>query len=149
MLRSLTQALIDFERFDVGNEQLDEVQAAICIMLGRVAHADDDYHDKEHACIRDLLHNKLGITYGGVDQLMRAVRSVSSDSQTSDFGCWHIITGQLDDDEYPEIIRFLWEVAYADGTVKSAESRYITRFADYLDITAEQCEDIRKTAEPS
>lgn len=114
--------------------QDDDKRVSVAGLCFQVMEADGVVHEEEEQKLRSLLQEHFSIDPSRIEALMQAGHSAGKEAVdyyrfTSD------INKQLNEDERIELVRLLWDVAYADGVRSELEDHIIWRIADLLGVS--------------
>ena len=104
---------------------------AACALLLEVSLADHAEDPDEITRLKVAMQSAWGITSDAVDALLTMARSHLAHS-VSLYEHTRVLNADLDHAEKIELIRQMWQVAYADGHLDHYEEHLIRRVADLL-----------------
>jgi uncharacterized tellurite resistance protein B-like protein len=113
------------------------LHAAAAALLMEVASADDHIGNEERNAIRRIVAETFELS---AEQALLISREAErrTDEVTSLYPFTRLLTCECSMDERIEIVRRLWEVAYADGRVDAHEEHLIRKIADLLYVPHSQ-----------
>ncbi len=128
------------------SERAEETTArAIAALLIEGANVDGQFGDAEYHLIGRLVAARFGLTEQQAARLLdRAAKDVERTTQL--FGFTRQIVAGCTPAERAEVVRTLWDVAYADGTVHDYEAALIRRICGLLHVTDRDSGAARKQA---
>jgi uncharacterized tellurite resistance protein B-like protein len=109
------------------------IQTATAVILLEVAHADDEFSDRERDRIIAILRKEFQLDEEEVVELIE----VSERRRRGSIDLWHytrIINDTFEDNEKQRIIDYIWQVIYADGTLDKYEDYIVHKLATILHI---------------
>ncbi len=126
---------VDFSRKEVA-------AAALLVESSRL---DTDFDDTEKATIERLVREKFDLDKDDAHKLLEYAAKRQGEVY-SDWVFTETVRKEFSLKEREEIIRMLWEVAYADGTLHRFEAHMIHRVADELGVSKKALEKERVSA---
>lgn len=127
MLRKLLRGLSEAAPPGVDRE------LATAVLLLEVARADYQDHPGELEAVRTALSEEFGMDAAKIEQLLSGAQR-ESQAAVSMHDYLMAINRSLGPEEKRQLLRRLWEVAYADGTVDPLEEHTLRRLADLLHV---------------
>ncbi len=112
----------------------EQKQLAVAALLIEVGTADHLLDDTELATLRDILHRKYNLSSERLDELSELAKSEQDDA-TSLHQFTHQVNQACNDQEKYELIKAMWEVAYADGELDKYEEALIRKVADLIHVS--------------
>ena len=122
---NITQKYI--ESFD------DEKILSICIFLIEVSKSDYEYDDFEKSKIIDLLKKEFSLNYDQI-KLVITLADQKNNEMISLHDFTEIVNNECSYSEKKDLIKMLWDVAYADGRIDKYEDYTIRKISDLLYI---------------
>ncbi len=117
----------DFESFH------DEKILSICIFLIEVSKSDDEYDDLERNKIIDILEKQFSLN---TDQIKLLI--TLADKKNNEMISLHDFTETINNgcsySAKKDLIKMMWDVAYADGRIDKYEDYTIRKVSDLLYI---------------
>ncbi|WP_331345741.1 TerB family tellurite resistance protein [Cellvibrio sp. UBA7661] len=110
---------------------LHQKHIAIAALLVEVAMADHEFSGTEMERLGQLLIRKLSLSPSEISELIDLAKSESEHS-TSLHQFTQLINQYCDAQEKFNLIKAMWEVAYADGTLNKYEDYVIRKIADLI-----------------
>ncbi|WP_049630108.1 TerB family tellurite resistance protein [Cellvibrio sp. pealriver] len=110
---------------------LHQKYIAIAALLVEVAMADHEFSGAEMERLGQLLMYKLKLSPDEISELIELAKSESEHS-TSLHQFTQLINQYCDPQEKFNLIKAMWEVAYADGTLNKYEDYVIRKIADLI-----------------
>lgn len=115
----------------------ERLQVATCVVLLEVAQADDEFSDGERARLSEVLRRRFSLEEEEVAALIELAREARLDS----FDLWKF-TNQINRAcsarEKEGIIREVWRVVYADGSLDGHEDYLMHKLAQLLNLNHSQ-----------
>lgn len=110
-----------------------KLKIAACSLLLEIATADDNFAKVEKEKITEIMKDKFSLTDEEVQNLI-SISKEKIKKSVSVYEFTNILNKQLNQDEKYSIVKYLWEIAFADGNVDSYEEFYIKRISNNLHI---------------
>ena len=122
------------DKKEVDKEEVGfEVELTATVLAYEIARSDGDISDDELLVLMEEIE-KIAIKVGKEkSEILKIVENYSKDS-TSFFEFIEDINKEYTKDEKLALIKFLWDVAYADKILELNEERLIRRIADLIKI---------------
>lgn len=120
-------------------------QIAAAALLVEASRADADFDVNERATIRTLIERQFSLSPSQANALLM----VASEQQLEGYSNWMFTRAVRDGfsaEERLEILRMLWSVAYADGSLHRFEKHLIAQVAERLEIDSRSREAARRAA---
>ena len=117
----------DIESFD------DEKILSICIFLIEVSKSDDEYDDLEKSKIIDVLKKEFSLNDDQI-KLVITLADQKNNEMISLHDFTEIVNNECSYSEKKDLIKMLWDVAYADGRIDKYEDYTIRKISDLLYI---------------
>jgi len=109
--------------------EFDKSLAIVCLLC-EVCVADHESDSKEETAIINTLQKLLNIDADNASTLLQeGMKEVSTSNSVFDFTSQ---LGELDSDARIDLIKAMWEVAYADGHLDEMEEALIRKVASLL-----------------
>ncbi|TDF35611.1 TerB family tellurite resistance protein [Alteromonadaceae bacterium M269] len=125
----------------------EKLQQACAVLLIEVCKADNDESLVEKKEIRKLLGSVFNIEGEPLDALIAQSADQEVDS-TSFYPFTKLINDHYDYPERVNVIKLMWKVAYADGTIDKYEDYIIRKVADLLYVSHSDFIQAKLSAEP-
>lgn len=106
-------------------------QLAVAALLVEVAMADHQFSDQELSSLSDSLGRKYSLTANEISELVSLAKSESNHA-TSLHQFTQIVNQHCDDAEKFNLIKAMWEIAFADGNLDKYEDYLIRKVADLI-----------------
>ena len=105
---------------------------ALCLAF-EVANADNDIDEREKNLILDKIKESIDLSVLTEKEIFEVIQE-ESQRRVSFYDIIHDINKNLDKKEKIDILKMLWEIAYADKVLDVDEERIIRRSAEMLGI---------------
>ena len=105
---------------------------ALCLIF-EVANADNDIDTREKDLILNMIKDSIDLSVLTEKEIFDVIKDQSQE-RVSFYDIIHDINNNLDKDKKIDILRTMWEVAYADKVLDVDEERIIRRSAEMLGI---------------
>ena len=124
---SKSQAVDDIklDKFD------DEIALSTCILLIEVSKSDDAFDESEKNKIIDIIKNKFSLDDNQMTFLLEIADKKNND-MISLYEWTSSINESYNYDQKKDLIKLLWEVAYADGRIDKYEDYTIRKISELL-----------------
>ena len=110
------------------------LRMATAILLVDVARADDRFSESEFERVISLVTRHFKLTIEEAASLINQADE-KADQLISVHELTQLLHGNLDDSEKSEVVRLLWEVAYADGELDKHEDSLVLKISDLLHVS--------------
>jgi uncharacterized tellurite resistance protein B-like protein len=117
--------------------------AALLIETARVDYAEDP---QELEQIRSLLQSHFGLGAEQTEELL-TLAEAEADQMTSYYQFTSTINRECDIQDKAQILKLMWQIAYADGRIDKFEQHMLSKIASLLYIPREQMVAARRAAE--
>ena len=105
---------------------------ALCLAF-EVANADNDIDFREKDLILEKIKESIDVTVLTEKEIFDVIQE-ESQKRVSFYDIIHDINNNLDKKEKVDVLKMLWEIAYADKVLDVDEERIIRRSAEMLGI---------------
>ena len=105
---------------------------ALCLAF-EVANADNDIDIREKDLILEKIKESIDVTVLTEKEIFDVIQE-ESQKRVSFYDIIHDINKNLDKKEKVDVLKMLWEIAYADKVLDVGEERIIRRSAEMLGI---------------
>jgi len=106
-------------------------QLAVAALLVEVAMADHQFSDQELASLSHSLIRKYSLSTDEISELISLAKSESNHA-TSLHQFTQIVNQHCDNKEKFNLVKAMWEMAYADGSIDKYEDYLIRKVADLI-----------------
>ena len=117
-------------------ESFDEVTLTTCVLLIEVSLSDDNYDEQEKEKIIGILKTKFSLDEKQINVLME-LASEKNKEMISLYDWTSQINSIFSYEEKKELIKSLWDVAFADGHIDKYEDHTIRKIADLIYVRHE------------
>lgn len=115
------------------NERNHQLQIAACSLLLEIAQSDEDFSEAEKTRIYEIIKNEFKLSDEEVNSLiLQSEKQIEKSVSVYEFT--DILNHNLSSDEKFLIIKYLWQIAYADGNLDSYEEYYIKKVSNNLHL---------------
>lgn len=108
-----------------------KLQIAACALLIEIANADDDFSDEEKNRIVEIMTNKFDLSEEEVNNLISKSEEEIEQS-VSIYEFTDVLNKSINNDEKYILIKYLWQIAYADGNLDNYEDHFIKKISNNL-----------------
>ena len=117
-------------------QSFDEMTLATCVLLIEVSLSDDSYDDEEKNKIIGILKNKFSLDDSQINVLLEL-----ADKKNKEMISLYDWTSKINEiysyEQKKELIKLLWDVAFADGRIDKYEDYTIRKIADLIYVRHE------------
>ncbi len=117
-------------------KSFDDMTLVTCVLLIEVSISDDSYDDEEKEKIIGILKNKFNL-----DDIQINVLLEIADKKNQEMISLYDWTSKVNDiynyDQKKDLIKLLWDVAFADGRIDKYEDHTIRKIADLIYVRHE------------
>ena len=114
-----------------------DLQVATCILLLRMAAADDEIAQEELATIVEDLERQFDLPQAQIDQLMEVSNTLNWESERVDEFI-KLINSKFEEDQRRLVLAMVWKVVIADGKVDAFEKKFASELAVQLQLDEKQ-----------
>lgn len=118
-------------------------ELAAAVLMAECAYVDGKFSEEEREAIRDALRDEFKLDEETAEWLLQEAE-IRDDEMWIDRPYSEMVKKHFSKDEQLALIRRLWDVALADGSIHPFEERLIARIARELGISGGTLEAIRK-----
>lgn len=112
-------------------EQHNNHQLAAAALLVEVAMADGEFSPRELNSLKHAIAKRFNLSQEEVSQLIEKAREMHADA-VSQFEFTRAINAEYSQQQKFELVRNMWEIAYADGNLDKYEEYTIRKLAELL-----------------
>ena len=109
----------------------DEIALSTCILLIEVSKSDDTFDELEKQKIIDIIKNKFTLDDNQMTFLLE-IADKKNDDMISLYEWTSSINESYNYEQKTDLIKLLWEVAYADGRIDKYEDYTIRKISELL-----------------
>ncbi|SHM29080.1 TerB family tellurite resistance protein [Vreelandella subglaciescola] len=123
------------------------LELACAALLCEIMRADFDSSDDERAALREMLVSRLSVSAAEVDELM-AMAEEKVEEAIDHYQFVRLINDHYDNAQRCELVKLMWQMAWADGEVDPQEEHRIRRLAGLLYVSHSDFIRTKLAAEP-
>ena len=123
-------------------KRCQNIQVATCAVFLEMARIDNEFSEEEQESLISSLKKRYGLSDEDAEKLILA----SNKELEGSIDLWrftNLINRNYAIDEKLEIIRTVWEIAYADGKLDKHEDYLLHKLAELLNLTHKQLIDAK------
>ena len=110
-----------------------EIELTASVLAYEIARSDGEIDDNELEVLMEEIKVISKKVYKDEDEILKIIEKYSKDS-VSFYEFVEDINKKYTKDEKLSLLKFMWEIAYADGKLDVDEERLIRRLADLIKI---------------
>lgn len=122
-----------FKKKEVKKEAPKNLKLIALCLVFEVANADNDIDSREQALILNKIKESIDVGILSEKQIFDVIKN-ESEKRISFYDIIHDINSNLDQEEKINVLKMMWEMAYADGVLDVNEEKIIRRSAEMLGI---------------
>lgn len=112
----------------------NELQLATAALMAHVAASDGDFCADERERLTDCMTEHFWLSSEEADDILEQALAEERDA-TDLYVFTRVISKELDQDGRQEIVRLLWQVAFADNKLDNFEANVLAKIAGLLGVT--------------
>jgi uncharacterized tellurite resistance protein B-like protein len=123
-------------------KRCQNIQVATCAILLEMARIDNEFSKEEQESLIHILKERYGLSHEDTEELIQA----SDEELEGSIDLWrftNLINRDYAIEEKLDIIRTVWEIAYADGRLDKHEDYLLHKLAELLHLTHKQLIDAK------
>ncbi len=123
-------------------KRCQNIQVATCAVLLEMAKIDSEFSEEEQESLISILKKRYGLSNEDTEELILA----SNEELEGSIDLWrftNLINRNYAIEEKLEIIKTVWEIAYADGKLDKHEDYLLHKLAELLHLTHKQLIDAK------
>ena len=123
-------------------KRCQNIQVATCAVLLEMARIDNKFSEEEQESLISSLKKRYGLSDEDAEKLILA----SNEELEGSIDLWrftNLINRNYSVEEKLELIRTVWEIAYADGKLDKYEDYLLHKLAELLHLTHKQLIDAK------
>ncbi len=124
----------------------DDLKIATAALLLEVAGADNNYDPHETKMVFDLLVTEFALEASDSYEFLEVANILRKDRKKIK-GFIELLCEHFDEGQRERVLSLSWKIAMADSAIHAFESDFCARLGAKLDLTAEQINRARLTAE--
>ena len=109
----------------------DEIALSTCVLLIEVSKSDDTYDESEKNKIVNIIQNKFSLDDNQMTFLLE-IADKKNKEMISLYDWTSSINESYDYEQKKDLIKLLWDVAYADGRIDKYEDYTIRKISELL-----------------
>lgn len=109
----------------------DEIALSTCVLLIEVSKSDDAYDESEKNKIVNIIQNKFSLDDNQITFLLE-IADKKNKEMISLYDWTSSINESYDYEQKKDLIKLLWDVAYADGRIDKYEDYTIRKISELL-----------------
>ena len=117
-------------------DSFDEITLTTCVLLIEVSMSDDNYDEQEKEKIIGILKTKYNLDEKQINVLLE-IANTKNKEMISLYDWTSQINSIFSYEEKKELIKSLWDVAFADGHIDKYEDHTIRKIADLIYVRHE------------
>ena len=121
----------------IEEKKVDKVVSACISLMIEVSLADQSIDKSEIESLKKTLSNKFNIEEAQISSLISAGKE-SQEESTSLYEFTRVINDDFSFEEKYDLIKSMWEIAFADGNVDKYEEYVIRKVSDLIYISHEE-----------
>ncbi|WP_420560428.1 TerB family tellurite resistance protein [Tepidicaulis sp.] len=121
-------------------------ELAAAALMVEAARLDKSFDAAERAAIIRVVKERFSLSPEDATELV----AVAEQAERRNYDPWvfvETVKRSFSEEEKKDLLKALWEVAYADGGLHKFESYLVNHVSKQLELTKEDCETARKAAE--
>ena len=122
-----------FKKKEVKKEEPKNLKLVALCLAFEVANADNDIDARERDLMLEKIKESIDVSVLTEREIFDVIQE-ESEKKVSFYDIIYDINKNLDKDEKIDILKMLWEIAYADQVLDVDEERIIKRSAEMLGI---------------
>ena len=121
----------------IEEKEVNKVVSACISLMIEVSLADQSIDESEIESLKKTLSNKFNIEEAQISSLISAGKE-SQEESTSLYEFTRVINDDFNFEEKYDLIKSMWEIAFADGNVDKYEEYVIRKVSDLIYISHEE-----------
>ena len=117
-------------------EGFDDMTLVTCVLLIEVSVSDDSYDDDEKSKIIGILKNKFNLNNTQINVLLE-IADKKNQEMISLYDWTSKVNDIYDYNQKKDLIKLLWDVAFADGRIDKYEDHTIRKIAELIYVKHE------------
>lgn len=126
----------------------NELQLATAALMAHVAASDGNFCADERERLSDCMTEHFWLSSEDADEIIEQALAEKQEA-TDLYRFTRTISKELDQDGRQEIVRLLWQVAYADNRIDNFEANVLAKIAGLLGVTEQDRIQIKHEVEAS
>ena len=133
MLKTLNNLLASLRDTTTAPKNTPSLELACSVLLCEVMRADQDNSVTEQVKLKQIISQEFSLTDEEVNSIMSIALELSENA-TDFYQFTQLINQHYSLEQRINIVKLLWQVAYADGELVSIEEHIIRKIADLLHL---------------
>jgi len=121
---------------EVAADKSSELHLATAALLVHVSAIDDDFSEQERLSLLVCLKTQFELTHDVAEQIL-AEAEVKQQEASCLYQFTKVITSELDQEGRQDIVRILWQVAFADNLLDNFEANLLAKVSGLLGVITE------------
>jgi len=121
---------------DKKDSKANDLQIATAALMVSVASSDGEFCDDERERLTDCLTEHFWLTSEEAEEIIDRAHDEEQDAPSL-YRFTRTIAKELDQEGRQEIVRLLWQVAFADNRIDNFEANVLAKIAGLLGVTEE------------
>ncbi len=126
--------LFSFSEAELAKADPVDLALAFCVLLLETARADDEFSSRERDRITAVLKSRFSLSDEETEELISAANRAREESLDL-WGFTHRINETYDREARRRILKEIWRVVYADGTLDAHEDYLVHKLTNLLRLT--------------
>lgn len=111
----------------------DEIRLAVAALLYHVVAVDGVVSEAERSTLTELLKSEFDLDPSATRELVEAAREADAESVDL-YGFTSVLKRRMEASDRERVIRMMWQLVYADGSVHEFEDNIVWRVAELLAV---------------
>jgi uncharacterized tellurite resistance protein B-like protein len=132
--RFFSERKINAGRVLIEEDEGEKARIATCVLLLEIAHSDEEFSDAEHDTIMGIVQKRFGVS----DETARELIDRSTEERDDSVDLWRFakeIRERYSLEEKRHVIKSIWEVVFADGTLSPHEDYLVHKLSKLLGLS--------------
>lgn len=121
---------------EVAADKTSELHLATAALLVHVSVIDDDFSEQERISLLICLKSQFDLAHDVAEQILTEAE-VKQQGASCLYQFTKVITSELDQEGRQDIVRLLWQVAFADNLLDNFEANLLAKVAGLLGVVTE------------
>ena len=121
---------------EVTTDKTSELHLATAALLVHVSVIDDDFSEQERISLLICLKSQFDLAHDVAEQILSEAE-VKQQEASCLYQFTKAITSELDQEGRQDIVRLLWQVAFADNLLDNFEANLLAKVAGLLGVVTE------------
>jgi len=132
--RFFSERKIDAGRILIEEDEDEKARIATCVLLLDIANSDDEFSDAEQDTIMAIVQKRFGVS----EETARELLDRSAEERDDSVDLWRfakVIREKYSLEEKRHVIRSIWQVVFADGTLSPHEDYLVHKLSKLLGLS--------------